>query len=69
MFDLLFSLITVFLFIPFLLLIIATIWVYNDGKKRNMNVYAWILIVWLFPLFIGLIIYILIREKHSTDRN
>lgn len=68
MLDLLLSLMTVFLIIPFSLLIIVTIWVYRDGKKRDMNIYAWILIIWLFPLFIGLIIYIFIRENHSTER-
>ena len=69
MLDLLLSLITIFLIIPILLLTIATVWIYKDGKKRDMNIYAWILILWLFPLFIGLIIYMFIREKHSIDRN
>jgi uncharacterized membrane protein YozB (DUF420 family) len=69
MFDLLLSLIIVFLIIPFLILSIITIWVYKDGKERNMNTYAWILIIWLFPLFIGLIIYLFMREKHIPGRN
>ena len=69
MFDLLLSLVIVFLIIPFLILSIITIWVYKDGKKRKMNTYAWILIIWLFPLFIGLIIYFFMREKHSPERN
>jgi uncharacterized membrane protein YozB (DUF420 family) len=69
MLDLLISLIIIFLIIPFSILFIITIWVYKDGKKRDMNIYAWILIIWLFPLFIGLIIYIFFREKHSPKRN
>jgi hypothetical protein len=68
MLDLLISLIIIFLIIPFSILSIITIWLYKDGKKRDMNIYAWILIVWLFPLFIGLIIYILIREKQPPKR-
>jgi len=69
MFDLLISIIIIFLLIPFLILSIITFWVYKDGKKRDMNIYAWILIIWLFPLFIGLIIYLFIREKDSPERN
>ena len=69
MFDLLLSLIIIFLLIPFLILSIITFWVYKDGKKRDMNIYAWILIIWLFPLFIGLIIYFFIREKHSPENH
>lgn len=69
MLDLLISLIIIFLIIPFSILSIITIWVYKDGKKRDMNVYAWILIIWLFPLFIGLIIYIFFREKRSPKTN
>lgn len=69
MLDLLISLIIIFLVIPFSILSIITIWVYKDGKKRDMNPYAWILIIWLFPFFIGLIIYIFVREKHSPESN
>jgi uncharacterized membrane protein YozB (DUF420 family) len=69
MIDLLLLLLVPFLIIPYSLLTIITIWVYKDGKKRNMNIYAWILIIWLFPFFTGLIIYIFIREKHSLENN
>jgi uncharacterized membrane protein YozB (DUF420 family) len=69
MLDLLISLIIVFLIIPFLILSIVTIWVYKDGKKRDMNIYAWILIIWLFPFFLGLIIYIFIRENYSLEKD
>ena len=65
MFELLLSLILIFLSIPFLVLSTASIWVYKDAKKRDMNVFAWILIIWLVPFFIGLIIYVFIREKYS----
>lgn len=69
MLDLLIFLIIIFLVIPFSILSIITIWVYKDGKKRDINTYAWILIIWLFPFFIGFIIYILVREKHYPERN
>jgi uncharacterized membrane protein YozB (DUF420 family) len=69
MLDLLISFIIVFLIIPFLILSIVTIWVYKDGKKRDMNIYAWILIIWLFPFFLGLIIYIFIRENYSLEKD
>jgi uncharacterized membrane protein YozB (DUF420 family) len=69
MLDLFLSLNIIFLVIPFSILSVITIWVYKDGKKREMNIYAWILIIWLFPFFIGLIIYIFIREKHPPKKN
>lgn len=65
MFELLLSLTVIFLIIPFLILFTTSIWVYRDAKKRDMNVFAWILIIWLVPFFIGLIIYVFIREKYS----
>ena len=65
MIDLLYSLLIIFLLIPFLILLTLTFWVYKDAKNRDMNIYAWILIIWLFPFFIGLIIYIFIREKYT----
>jgi uncharacterized membrane protein YozB (DUF420 family) len=68
MFDLLISLIVLFLAIPMIISLILTIWVYRDAKKRDMNIFAWILIIWLIPFFIGLIIYIFIREKYSIER-
>jgi len=55
-----------FLTIPFFILSLLTIWVYKDAKKRGMNAFSWILVIWLIPLFIGLIFYLKYREKYST---
>jgi uncharacterized membrane protein YozB (DUF420 family) len=68
MIDLLILLLIIFLTIPFFILSLITIWVYKDAKKREMNAFAWILVVWLIPLFIGLIIYLKIREQYSPIR-
>ena len=69
MFDLMISLIIIFLIIPFIISTIMTIWVYRDAKNRNLNIFAWILIIWLIPFFFGLITYILIREKYKPERD
>jgi len=68
MIDLFVLLLIIFLTIPFLILSLITIWVYKDTKKRDMNVFAWVLVIWLIPFFIGLIIYLKIREQYSTIR-
>jgi uncharacterized membrane protein YozB (DUF420 family) len=68
MFELFVLLLIIFLTIPFFILSLITIWVYKDTKKRDMNVLAWILVIWLIPFFIGLIIYLKIREQYSTVR-
>ena len=61
-------LLIIFIVIPIFFLILISIWVYKDAKKREMNAFAWILVVWLIPLFIGLIIYLKIREQYSPMR-
>lgn len=66
MIDFLILLLIFFLTIPFSILSLLTIWVYKDAKKRSMNAFSWILVIWLIPLFIGLIIYLKFREKYST---
>jgi len=68
MIDLLILLLIIFLVIPFIMLSFITIWVYKDAKKRDMNVFAWILVIWLIPFFIGLIVYLKIRIQYSTTR-
>ena len=37
------------------------VWVYKDGKKRDMNAVVWLLIV-LLSGCIGCIIYLIVRE-------
>lgn len=55
-------LLTIFLIIPLFALLFLSIWIYKDTKKRNMNPFIWILVIWLIPCFLGLIIYIVHRE-------
>jgi len=68
MIDILIRLLIIFLAIPFFLLSLITIWVYKDANKRDMNAFSWILVIWLIPFFIGLIIYLKIREQYSKIR-
>jgi uncharacterized membrane protein YozB (DUF420 family) len=68
MLDLFLWLLIPFLVIPFLLLLVITIWVYKDAKKREINAFSWILIIWLIPFLIGFIIYLLEKEKFSPER-
>jgi len=68
MLDLFLWLLIPFLVIHFLLLLVITIWVYNDAKKREINAFSWILIIWLIPFLIGFIIYLLEKEKFSPER-
>ncbi len=57
--------------VAFLLVIIIPaaigIYVYNDAKKRKMNAVLWALISILAPGFIGLIVYLVVRNEHSTS--
>jgi len=45
--------------------VLIGVFVYNDSKKRNMNAVLWTLIAVLAPTFIGLIIYLIVRDDHS----
>ena len=65
MLNLVFLILLIFLTIPFVILLIITIWIYKDAKKRDINAYIWILVIWLIPFFIGFIIYLKIREQYS----
>lgn len=62
------------IFIPFILIgslfffilpIALGVYVYRDADKRGMNALLWTLIVVFAPSFIGLIIYVLVRENQS----
>jgi len=61
-------LLIIFIVIPIFFLILISIWVYKDAKKREMNAFVWILIIWLIPFFIGLIVYLKVRDQYSTPR-
>ncbi|MFW9937939.1 MAG: hypothetical protein ACFFA8_02425 [Promethearchaeota archaeon] len=63
LFEVITMLLIIFLIIPFAILTAITIWVYKDAKKRNLNTFLWILIVWLIPCFAGLIIYLKARAE------
>ncbi len=52
----------IFLVITFLTSLLISIWVYQDAKKRNLNVFLWVLIIWLIPFLFGLFIYLRTRE-------
>lgn len=41
------------------------IYVYRDAKSRGMNAPLWTLIAVLAPVFVGLIIYLLVRGSYS----
>lgn len=60
------ELLLIFLTIPFIILVIITLWLYRDAKNRDMNAYIWILVLWLIPFFIGIIIYLKVREEYSN---
>ena len=45
--------------------ILIGIYVYRDANKRGMNAVLWTLIALLTPSFLGLIIYLLVRNNYS----
>lgn len=58
-----------FLFIFITLLIIAIPFtvayiVYNNAKSRNMNAWIWTLVSVLLPYFVGVIIYLVVRQSY-----
>ena len=61
-------LLIIFIVIPIFFLILISIWVYKDAKKREMNAFVWILIIWVIPFFVGLIVYLKVRDQYSTPR-
>ena len=61
-------LLIIFIAIPIFFLILISIWVYKDAKKREMNAFVWILIIWIIPFFVGLIVYLKVRDQYSTPR-
>ncbi len=50
------------LLIYILIMIIATVFVYKDAKKRNMNGSLWGLVAFFGPFLIGVIIYLVCRN-------
>ena len=62
MIEFIFLLMIIFLVITFLASIFISIWVYRDAKKRDLNVFLWILVVWLIPFSFGFLLYLKGRE-------
>ena len=60
--ELVLLLLTIFLTIPFLISTLISVWVFKDSKKKGLNAFIWVLIVWIIPFFIGLILYLKIRD-------
>lgn len=56
-------LLVVFIVVPLIISLFIAIWIYKDAKKRQMNAIIWVLIAWLFPYFIGFIVYLIVRDK------
>jgi hypothetical protein len=56
------TILVVFLGISILTSVSVSIWVYRDAKRRNMNVFLWVLIIWLVPYMFGLYFYLISRE-------
>lgn len=43
------------------------VYVYKDANRRGMNAVLWTAVVVLVPSFIGLIIYLILRNEHSAN--
>lgn len=56
-----------FILLPYLLNIILAIVIYKDAEKRGLNGLLWALIVFVLPLLIGVIFYLIIRSSSSAD--
>jgi len=54
--------ISIIMLIYILIMVIATIFVYKDAKKRNMNGGMWAIIAFFGPFLIGVIIYLVCRN-------
>lgn len=53
------------LVITLIIKIIIVLYVYNDSKSREMKQYLWSLIVFIIPSYIGLIIYLIFRNRNE----
>ena len=50
---------------PLICCVVIGIFVYRDASKRRMNKVLWALVAALTPAFVGLIIYLIVRESGS----
>ncbi len=62
-------LMVVFMFAFLILSLVSTIliavWIYRDAKKRNMDATLWTLLVIFIPSYIGIIVYLVSRNKEK----
>lgn len=45
--------------------ILLAVWTYKDAKKRDMEPVLWTLLAVFVPYYIGVIAYLVVREKHK----
>lgn len=50
---------------PLICCVVIGVFVYRDASKRRMNKVLWALVAALTPAFVGLIIYLIVRESGS----
>jgi hypothetical protein len=62
MIEYIFLILIISLVISFIVSILISIWVYKDSKDRELNVFLWILIIWLIPFSLGFLLYLKGRE-------
>lgn len=56
----------IFILLLFVTPILIGIYVYRDSTRRGMNAALWTLIAMCAPSLLGLIIYLLVRNKYSV---
>ncbi len=54
-----------FILFAFLAMVFISIWVYKDAKNRGLNAMMWALLVLFTGNLLGLLLYILVGQKHS----
>jgi len=67
LYFIIFLLLLIFLIIPYAILIVVAIWVYRDAKQKGLNAVVWVIIIWITPFFIGLIFYMVNRNKTEIE--
>ncbi len=67
-FILMFVFILLILFVTYILPVILGLVTIKDAKKRKMEVTPWVLLIILAPFPIGMIAYLICREKHKLYR-
>lgn len=58
----------VLLLIDLLIRFLIAVYMYRDSKKRDMNALLWVLIALFTPIFVGLVIYLIIRQLDGKTK-